>query len=81
MFSMSPLKAPGVNSFQAKFFQSQWAIVGSSVCEFVRQCLQRHPLDPFFNLTLLVLLPKVPSPKSISRFFLIGLCTVLYKID
>lgn len=35
VFSMVPLKAPGVDGFQASFFQTHWDIVGHSVCDFV----------------------------------------------
>lgn len=36
IFSMALLKAPGVDDFQANFFQTQWEIVGLEVCTFVR---------------------------------------------
>ncbi|KAG4162342.1 hypothetical protein ERO13_D01G110580v2, partial [Gossypium hirsutum] len=35
VFSMDPLKAPGMDGFQASFFQTQWKIVRPSVCSFV----------------------------------------------
>ncbi|MBA0842410.1 hypothetical protein Goarm_002235, partial [Gossypium armourianum] len=35
IFGMSPLKAPGVDGFHARFYQSQWDIVGPSVCSMV----------------------------------------------
>lgn len=38
IFSMSALKAPGLDGFHAIFFQSQWDIVGDSVCRFIKEC-------------------------------------------
>ncbi|MBA0650343.1 hypothetical protein Goklo_017772, partial [Gossypium klotzschianum] len=45
----------------------------------VRQVLEEHQLNLWINRTLLVLLPKVQSPKKIMQFRLISLCMVLYK--
>ncbi|KAK8292988.1 hypothetical protein V6Z12_D06G159200 [Gossypium hirsutum] len=80
MFSMAPLKVPGVDGFQASFFQTQWEIVGPSVCSFVRHSLGGLRLDPKLNRTLLILIPKTPNPERINQFWLISLCSVLYKI-
>ncbi|KAK8682490.1 hypothetical protein V6N13_054876 [Hibiscus sabdariffa] len=35
LFDMSPLKAPGIDGLHAHFYQSNWDILGSSVCSFV----------------------------------------------
>lgn len=79
VFSMAPLKAPGVDGFQASFFQSHWDIVGPSVYRFVRDSLGGLPLDPNLNRTLLVLIPKIQNLERISQFRLISLCSALYK--
>lgn len=64
VFSMAPLNAPGVDGFQASFVQTQWEIVGLSVCSFVRHSLGGLRLDLKLNRTLLVLIPKTPNPES-----------------
>lgn len=79
-FSMSPLKAPGVDGFQAKFFQSQWEVIAPSVYCMVRKVLMGHPLDPSLNRTLLVMIPKIQNLELIKQFRPISLCTMLYKI-
>lgn len=48
IFSMKPLKAPGVDGLYAIFYQSQWSIVDPSFCCFVKE----------INSTLLVLIPR-----------------------
>lgn len=37
MFSMGPFKAPGSDGLHAIFFQSQWDVIGTSVCNFVKK--------------------------------------------
>lgn len=36
VFSMNPLKAPGVDGFHAKFYQANWEVVGVSVFNLVK---------------------------------------------
>ena len=36
VFSMGPLKAPGMHGIHALFYQNQWSVVGPSVCKLVR---------------------------------------------
>ncbi|GMJ11399.1 hypothetical protein HRI_004809100 [Hibiscus trionum] len=80
VFSMSPLKAPGADGFQAAFFQRNWGTVGDSVFQFVVDFFEYGVLPDDANQTLLVLIPKVQSPIKISQYHPISLCTVLYKI-
>lgn len=39
VFSIDPLKAPGVDGIHAMFFQTQWDVVGDSVCRMVNDVL------------------------------------------
>lgn len=36
--SFGPFKAPGPDSFQAIFYQSQWQVIGPSLCDLIRTC-------------------------------------------
>lgn len=40
IFGMSPLKAPRLDGFHLKFYQSNWDIVGLSICYFFRRILE-----------------------------------------
>lgn len=62
VFSMAPLKVPGIDKFHAKFYRENWDNVGSSICSMVRQIMGGASVDPMINRTLIVLLPKVQVP-------------------
>ncbi|KAH1121486.1 hypothetical protein J1N35_004646 [Gossypium stocksii] len=59
LFDMAPLKALGSNEFQAAFFQNQWDNIGGAICEWVKKVFEGGTIDPEFNNTLIVLIPKV----------------------
>ncbi|KAL4348482.1 hypothetical protein GQ457_17G005590 [Hibiscus cannabinus] len=80
VFSMEPLKAPGIDGLHAAFYQKNWSLVGPSVLRFVENFFETGQLEDWVNCTLLVLIPKVEVPSSIKQFRPISLCTVLYKI-
>lgn len=80
LFSMAPLKAPGVDGFHALFFQNQWDIVGPSICQMVKGIFLGEAISPFLSRTLLVLIPKVDNPELVSQFRPISQCSVLYKM-
>ncbi|KAL4383512.1 hypothetical protein GQ457_15G016700 [Hibiscus cannabinus] len=80
VFSMDPLKAPGVDGLHAAFYQKNWDTVGFSVFKFVKKFFSTGILEEWVNYTLLVLIPKVEVPSCIQQFRPISLCTVLYKI-
>lgn len=54
--------------------------MGNSIKEFTKLFIEMGTLPPNMNDTLLVLVPKIPGPKSISQFRPIGLFNVLYKL-
>ena len=80
LFAMKPLKSPGIDGLHAMFFQSQWNVVGPSLTKFVQDLWKGEPLDPFFNRTLISLVPKVPSASSLKDFRPISLCSIVYKL-
>lgn len=78
-FQMKPLKVPEIDGLYASFFQSQWSMVGPSICEMERKVFEEGLLDPELNRTLITLIPKVLSPGKIKEFRPISLCATLYK--
>lgn len=80
LFQMAPSKAPGVDGFNADFFQAHWPLVKESVVMAVLGFLNGGDMPEGVNKTLLVLIPKVAHPQELSQFRPISLCNVLYKI-
>lgn len=77
---MDPIKAPGTDGFSTLFYQHYWSIVGTDVSSFCLTVLLGKLAIEDINTTQIVLIPKVSTPKSITHFRPISLCTVLYKI-
>ncbi|XP_021769899.1 uncharacterized protein LOC110734162 [Chenopodium quinoa] len=79
MFAINDNKTPGPDGCTSAFYKSHWREVGSLVVSTVQYFFAHGYMLKGWNCTFLVLLPKVDSLESISQFFLIGLCNVLYK--
>ncbi|XP_074315836.1 uncharacterized protein LOC141652088 [Silene latifolia] len=79
LFSIDENKSPGVDGYSSGFFKKTWPITGpafrGAVMEFFRTC---H-MPRGSNSTLLALIPKTESPKSVTYFRPISCCTVFYK--
>ena len=80
VFSMHPTKAPGVDGLHAIFYQSQWQVVGPSVCKVVKEVFGGKNIPWELNKTLIVLIPKTNNPTNLKMFRPISLCRVVYKI-
>jgi len=77
---MGSLKAPGPDGFQPVFYQRCWETVGGSVVRFATQFFKNGKLPEDMNDALVVLIPKVTTPESITQFRPKSLCNVLFKI-
>ncbi|XP_039053962.1 uncharacterized protein LOC120196158 [Hibiscus syriacus] len=80
LFSMGALKASGLDGIHASLYHRNWETVGGNVCRLVKHVLEGGTMEESLNSTLLVLLPKVDNPETITQFRPISLCLVLYKI-
>lgn len=78
--AMGSFKAPGPDGLQPVFYQRCWETVGASVVRFVRLFFETGKLPENTNDALVVLIPKVMKPESITQFRPISLCNVLFKI-
>ncbi|XP_021994626.1 uncharacterized protein LOC110891242 [Helianthus annuus] len=79
MFSIGIDKAPGPDGFTAAFFKSAWHIVGNDVSRAIIDFFDTGNLLRELNHTLIVLVPKVPSPSVVTDFRPIACCNVIYK--
>ncbi|XP_021985819.1 uncharacterized protein LOC110882016 [Helianthus annuus] len=79
MFSIGIDKAPGPDGYTAAFFKSAWPIVGDDVSRAIIDFFDTGNLLRELNHTLIVLVPKVPSPSTVTDFRPIACCNVLYK--
>lgn len=77
---MDPFKAPRLDDLHAIFFQSQWHIVGTAVCNFVKKVFADPMCIEKVNQTLLALIPKTKKQKTFKELRPISLCNVIYKV-
>ncbi|WZZ33856.1 hypothetical protein YC2023_017257 [Brassica napus] len=77
---MGSFKAPGPDGFQPVFYQRCWETVGDSVVRFVLNFFETGTLPEGTNDALVVLIPKILKPESITQFRPISLCNVLFKV-
>lgn len=79
VFSMDKLKAPGIDGFNAFFFQSAWSEIGDSVTKAVQYFFDHCHMPNQVNCTLMTLNPKVDNAIHVKDFRPIACCSVLYK--
>ena len=77
---MGSFTAPGPDGFQPVFYQRCWETVGGSVVRFATQFFENGKLPEDMSDALVVLIPKVTTPESITQFRPISLYNVLFKI-
>ncbi|XP_021985761.1 uncharacterized protein LOC110881945 [Helianthus annuus] len=79
MFSIGSLKAPGPDGYSSDFFKHTWHIIGDDICGAVQEFFQSGKILKEINHTFLALIPKVPTPDTVSDFRPIACCNVIYK--
>jgi hypothetical protein len=77
---MAALKAPGLDGFNASFYQQNWYTIHKEVCLAILHFFNTGILDPKINTTFIALIPKISSPSSVTDFRLISLYNVIYKL-
>lgn len=80
IFDMHPTKAPGPDGYPAFFFHKLWPAIGDDVTKAVLNILNGDGDLSEWNKTLVVLIPKVQTPKRIQEYRPISLCNTIYKI-
>lgn len=79
LFNMGALKTLGIYGLPAGFFQKHWSTVKGGVIDFILGVFAGCTDVSGCNETLLVLIPKISNPISISQFRRISLYSVVYK--
>ena len=77
---MHPLKAPGLDGFQALFIQQYYELTGNQLMLMVMGVLKGKELPNNLNETSFYSHPKVNNPHMITQLRSIGLCNVAYKV-
>lgn len=79
-FSIHADKAPGPDGFSASFFHSNWDVMESKVISEIQLFFSSNSLPGNLNHTHVRLIPKIHSPKKVSDYRPIALCSIYYKI-
>lgn len=80
VFSLGGEKAPGLDGFQAFFYQFFWDFLGGKLLVVVEESRTRGFILKEFNSTLVALIPKKDKPMGFEEFCSISLCNTIYKI-
>lgn len=75
---MHPLKSP--NGFHAYFYEHNWQIVGVDIKKFIQTLFITARIPEDLTQIKLLLIPKVPTPETVSQFRPISLFNTLYKL-
>ncbi|GJR02332.1 RNA-directed DNA polymerase, eukaryota, reverse transcriptase zinc-binding domain protein [Tanacetum coccineum] len=79
MFDIEDSKAPGLDGYSSAFFKKAWKVIGSDVCNAVREFFRNGRMLGEVNATLISLIPKVQTPSKVTDFRPIACCNVFYK--
>ena len=80
VFQMHPTKTPSPHGMSQSFYQKQWGMVGTDICNRVRSMLLSGQILWKINYTHVTLIPKVKDATLMTQLRPISLCNVLYKI-
>ena len=76
---MTSFNSPGIDGFQAFFFNQYWHVVGDKVWHLVNEAFVSGSIDLALIKILIVLIPKEYHPMHMNDLHPINLCNVLYK--
>jgi hypothetical protein len=80
LFQIGPLKAPGPDGLPARFFQRNWGLLKKEVCAAIKLFFSNGVMPDNFNMTQIVLIPKVDNATDLKEYRPISLCNVIYKV-
>ena len=80
LWSLKPFKSPGPDGLHAGFSHRFWLVVGKSMIDVIKKIFTEKTVLEYLNRTLIALIPKIQSPKTLSNYRPISLCNTVYKI-
>ena len=80
VFSLPPLKSPGLDGYHAIFFQKNWQILGPGTIHAIQEIFETTTIPKDWGAINLILIPKINHSDMITQFHLISLCNILYKL-
>ncbi|KAF7824315.1 reverse transcriptase [Senna tora] len=80
LLNLKPYKAPGVDGFQAAFFQKYWDFLNIDIMPCIQHIFSSKTMPPNWNDTIICLIPKIQNPTKVKNFCPISLCNTLYKL-
>ncbi|XP_062119661.1 uncharacterized protein LOC133834159 [Humulus lupulus] len=79
LFGIHSIKSPGPDGFGAGFFKGLWNEIGNDISMAVLQFFHDGVLPNDLNETVISLIPKTDSPKTVADCRPIACCNTLYK--
>jgi len=73
-------KAPGVGGFPSSFFHSYCNIFGGNICSAMQPFFHSGNMSNAWKAIFITLIPKVQNPVRTEDYWLISLCSTLYKV-
>ena len=80
LFAIGDLKVPGPDGLHAIFDRRFWDLLSEELTKTVLSVVNSRVIPEGWNITTIVLIPKVDTPESITQFRPISLCNVIYKV-
>ena len=80
MFQIGDMKASGPDGLHAMFFKRFWHILGDELTNEVLDAIRKRKIAEGWNVTKIVLIPKIARLEMITRYMPIHLCNVIYKV-
>lgn len=79
-FALHPHKAPGPDGVTMEFFQKYWCFMGEDIWKVVEEFHKKGKFVKEINNTMITLIPKKKTCKTMADYKPISLCNSLYKI-
>ena len=80
VWSIGDVKAPVPDGLHMMFFKRYWHLIGEDITKEVLSAINSRKIPDEWNDTTVVMIPKIDTPKLVTQFRHISLCSVLYKI-